>query len=1121
MSTKENPAAGALRVDVRDLAGQPIADATVIVTALIGPGQRKPGTTKGKENEGAVKGKESRLKYDKNSRTYIAHDPTPGRYLISVSAGELEPQSRETVVQPAGTEELFILGKKGLPSYFRGKVRVPFDVDPDIIAITLQRNLSEQERKPILERIAKSHNLGLEETPELARRSRMQLLRLPRNAGAKGRREVLAKLRDNPQVEIAGAVINLGKSGFTMLKDEAVVCFKGHVTEEQAHKIVRQFDFSVIRHIPYSPNTFHLRAKEAGSIEMLGALDKLAQHQDVEWAEPNLVQSPELDTVTPPDVLWGGCWDRQRIGCGDAWQALQDAGLETYGDPGIIIGVIDSGTQSAAGVPTNPDFQGTVSDGSTKLYRAFDFNTMTPDNNNPWDTHGSGVAGVVSGRAANPAPVMGQSSGVAGSAPNCRILTVTARIPYVDVELADQMIWMAGFNPNSPLPGFPAPITPGVDVTTSSLGLGGGPLSGTGRAMIDFLTSFGRGGKGCLTFWSTGNGNANNVISRPYSAYEKSFGIAATTYANDGTTEIRAPYSGHGNIALCAPSHDNYPVFHNPNGSFATWGAGHAGQGNMISHRAIETTVSVASVGGANTLTLASAAGLAVGQVIHVGVIGAVGSEPARITAVNAMTNTITVNGWTTAGAWGGGLINAHGVGDPVAQGPADHINNFGGTSSATPLTAGVGALLLSAEPDLTWVEVRQILRDTAVKFDLANNDPVGRWLDAMGNPSNMSGQPPVRSGWYGYGRVDAAAAVQGAIAYGFTRDVVVRDNLADTGAVPSAGAFWNTPDVWVRNDSPMIEGGAALPANYMAAGPHLNPRAGQPNWVYARVRNNGTAPSLDCYIRISVTHFPGMQFTYPSSFIPTNRPGDPVPMPMTPGTYLIGEVKVSGILPGEEAIVNVEWPAAMIPPEDVMVGMTSVHWHPCLLVECSPLDGPSAGTHVWESNSLAQKNISIIYTDTDGSNDFAMGIVAGHEENMSEFLVLEIDRGYLPRNVRLYVDLVSPILKRRLREGFKPCGCKESDSCGDRGSVLTGRDGEGVKPYVIGHHEGREVVFLASRGKTRIPIYGGPGTLSPIVVGGIVGKGAAAGGYSVSLVQLDADGKQSGSAELAVTIKN
>lgn len=73
-----------------------------------------------------------------------------------------------------------------------------------------------------------------------------------------------------------------------------------------------------------------------------------------------------------------------------------------------------------------------------------------------------------------------------------------------------------------------------------------------------------------------------------------------------------------------------------------------------------------------------------------------------------------------------------------------DYTNNFGGTSSATPLVAGIAGLMLSAAPNLTHRQVRDILKNTA---------------DRIGGSSsyNSSGH----SNEYGYGRVNALAAAQ------------------------------------------------------------------------------------------------------------------------------------------------------------------------------------------------------------------------------------------------------------------------------------------------------------------------------------------------------------------------
>lgn len=75
-----------------------------------------------------------------------------------------------------------------------------------------------------------------------------------------------------------------------------------------------------------------------------------------------------------------------------------------------------------------------------------------------------------------------------------------------------------------------------------------------------------------------------------------------------------------------------------------------------------------------------------------------------------------------------------------------NNYKHFGGTSSSTPLVAGICALMLSANPDLTARQVKQILIKTA---------------DKIGSPSEyINGH----SKKYGYGRVNADRAVQEAL---------------------------------------------------------------------------------------------------------------------------------------------------------------------------------------------------------------------------------------------------------------------------------------------------------------------------------------------------------------------
>ena len=91
------------------------------------------------------------------------------------------------------------------------------------------------------------------------------------------------------------------------------------------------------------------------------------------------------------------------------------------------------------------------------------------------------------------------------------------------------------------------------------------------------------------------------------------------------------------------------------------------------------------------------------------------------------------------------------------------YTNGFGGTSSAAPVVSGVAALVLSVNPGLTYVQVREHLQNTADKID-----PSGGDYGANGHS--------VR---YGYGRVNALRALQSLPAWTAVDVAVGGDNRA------------------------------------------------------------------------------------------------------------------------------------------------------------------------------------------------------------------------------------------------------------------------------------------------------------------------------------------------------
>ena len=386
----------------------------------------------------------------------------------------------------------------------------------------------------------------------------------------------------------------------------------------------------------------------------------------------------------------------------------------------------------------------------------------------------------------------------------------------------------------------------------------------------------------------------------------------------------------------------------------------------------------------------------------------------------------------------------------------------FSGTSAAAPTVAAAAALMLSAEPQLTWINLRDILRNTAVVIDGANAG-VGQWNAGF-------------SQWYGFGRLDIMAAVQAANDFDTSAvNLVIRDNLSDDGSVvPTGGTFWRSPDIWIRNADPAVEG-LADPA-YGVNPPNQNAIGGSDNWVRVRVKNEGTVASSNFYVRLYLSHFAGSQFVYPTDFIPTGNPGDPIPNPLVQGTYLIGEALVNTQASGDEIIYDFQWPAAMVPPETV--GGTS--WHPCLLAEVSPHTGPTpSGNLVIDNSNLGQRNITIDYTEDSTSDDYEATGVIGNSEDKSTMKRLVLHKGKLPKKSPIWIRFLDERVEKTVLEllrknpSYREYGIKlmeEQNACKKANALVKSKNGR--------------TYFYTTESRLIINVPMVNGRLTPVVIG-------------------------------------
>jgi subtilisin family serine protease len=652
-----------------------------------------------------------------------------------------------------------------------------------------------------------------------------------------------------------------------VLTDELVVRFQPDMTSDQIETLKNTYGLETAETLGFSDNAYVLRVKPGSGRTSLEIANELLNGEQAVYAYPNWIEyigyrmafavaePEERHGYHPNDPLFAQQWQHQTINTHTAW-------LTEQGSSNISLAVVDGGVDITHEDINSPG----------KIQAPIDLMVTPPDSNPTGNNHGTFVAGMA-------VAIQDNNLGVSGSAPNCRLIPIKAGDTMQQVRMAQ---------------GFQYAADNGADVITCSLGpVGSWPMTDALRDAIDYATTYGRNGRGCVYTQAVDN-SPNPVSLDQVSSYERSIAVSRTNNADHYDGAAMGP-----ELDICAPG-------------VQVWS---------------------------------------------------------------------TVNMNTAVGTVGYNV-------QPSVPGAANgHYASSNGTSFATPLTAGVACLILSRNAGLSWEEVRQILLDSADKIDAAANPY---------NPAPAGRPPGIRNDRYGYGRLNAQSAVQLAQA-GSARDLYIRDTISDSGTVPQpAWGFWDSPDIWVRN---IDDGGTN----------HQSTVRGLDNYLHARVWNRGTQASLPCWVRFYITTWAGTEFRYPYDFKPDTtaavaggtagnlRPRAQFP---APATYLVGVQRIDSIPAGGNAIAKVLWESALIPPAQ--------NWHPCLLVEISPHDGPApAGQYVWENNNLGQKNITIVDVHRGQFIEFPYRF--SHINARDPFVTLDIQKLKAPRGLQIFLDVKRP----------------------------------------------------------------------------------------------------------------
>ncbi|ALQ51127.1 S8 family serine peptidase [Nitrosomonas ureae] len=593
-----------------------------------------------------------------------------GTVRVRVFAEGLQEEIRDIDIVRGRNDAVVILGRVGQLFYRRSGARVPFDPPNELVGVTLRK--ASRDQADAVSKIGAKLNSAVKGFEMLAPR-------MMRIQSEKGRTAaVVRELRGRKEVLAAGPVAYDTPQSMAYFTGSVIVQLAPS-EEGSAEELAKTHGMSVQRKLTLK-GFFVMTMEEPDLETLLSACEALSQTSGVLSAEPELAYSLDYDAVTPTDELVDEQWHLTLSRLPQAWQNLRDANPpgtilgsaadRSFGSAEVIVAVVDSGVQSvtdAAGNVTSdhPEFQGSVSNGQSKVVTFFNFADMESNNDSPDGDHGIQCAGVAVATALNASPVAGEEEGVAGGAPNCRLVAIQAPVGGPETVFSDMYLWTSGRPHASTDPDWPPALARGADVITNShggLNPAVFPVSALMTATFEDITDNALGGVGTVLCFSAGNADMEFAALRPWANHPRTIGVAAST-----ETDVKASYSNFGDgIDLCAPSSD-------------------------------------AAVG------------------------------------LREITTTALPGGGNIAGHTGGGM---------------DYTDGFGGTSSATPFTAGIAALVRSMDPSLTWEEVRTILQRTAVKIDFNNTDPDGEWRDTDGDGAADY------SNWYGFGRVDAEKAV-------------------------------------------------------------------------------------------------------------------------------------------------------------------------------------------------------------------------------------------------------------------------------------------------------------------------------------------------------------------------
>ncbi len=602
-----------------------------------------------------------------------------------------------------------------------------------------------------------------------------------RGEESSARQTLLGLLRADSEVHFAQPVFVSPRSGLLLVPlQEIILRLKPGVNPQAFFSV----DWPAVRPLSGTTDQFILSLPGYTAEQILAETSRWSTNSQVVWAQPNFVQQ-RSKLVIPNDTYFLQQWPLSNTGQGggaaNADMSLPEAWNLTTGHTNVVIAILDDAVQLdhpdlAANIFVNPgdpvnglddDQNGFVDD---RNGWNFDTNDNNPAPSTAGQNHGTACASLA-------AAVGNNSLGIAGVAYRSQILPIKFGAAS-DSDTATAFYYAAGRAWNG------IGTWRGADVISTSMNW---TESAVVNDAIHWAATQGREGRGCPVFASSGNDASgyfqfaiSNLTAGTHTFRFEYYKDAITSQGEDtvwlddvafpgagverfeGTTFPPPGWTSGGSVpwkrcvrpdrvfGTGAASAQSGAIGNNQTCYLQTTKTIAAGNLTFFSWTSTEHDYDTLDVyvdgryrfsdpGGVNDFTVG---------------VGYPASHP-DVLAVGASSDFDYRSDYSQFGDGldflvpsSGGISDVYSAdrtgsaGYSSAASPAgDYYSMFGGTSASAPMAAGVGALVLSMNCDLTGAVVADILRGTASKI----------------------GQVPYAGGWnsyYGYGRLNAWAAV-------------------------------------------------------------------------------------------------------------------------------------------------------------------------------------------------------------------------------------------------------------------------------------------------------------------------------------------------------------------------